>query len=124
MIYSKFEDNPIIPYKTSIGIRKYIERYNEFKGREAFKYNDDYVVTYYGYLKKKDSRDNSQLLIKIAFLNISLANESGREYQSVLELPFNYILKMPIGSIWRNGICISRYYFPEMELTLNNEVVF
>ncbi|MBE0443135.1 hypothetical protein EI164_13920 [Psychrobacter sp. FME13] len=87
----------------------------------TFKYNDDYVVTYYGYLKKKDSRDNSQLLIKIAFLNISLANESGREYQSVLELPFNYILKMPIGSIWRNGICISRYYFPEMELTLNNE---
>lgn len=121
MIYSKFEDRLIVPYKTSVRIREYIKRYNESRGYKAFKDDDDYVVTYYGFLTTNRGRDNSQILIKVAFLNLSLARNSGKEYQSTLELPFNFILKMPIGSIWRNGICRSRYQFSEIELTLNDE---
>ena len=114
MTFPPFIDNKIEPYKASVNLTSYFEK-NE-RLREA----DRYTVVWYSEMSR-NFKDNSQLLVKVVFFNLDAWNPY---FQPELDVPFSAISKMPIGSIWKNGICNSKFTMDEFDFTLGDSTEY
>lgn len=110
MAFPPFINNEIEPYKASVNLTRYFEKNDRL--REA----DRYTVVWYSEMSR-NFKDNSQLLIKVVFFNLDARNAY---FQPELDVPFSAISKMPIGSIWKNGVCNSKFAMDEFKFTLGD----
>ena len=110
MAFPPFIHNKIEPYKASVNLTRYFEK------NERLRETDRYAVVWYSEMSR-NFKDNSQLLIKVVFFNIDVPNAY---FQPELNVPFSAISKMPIGSIWKNGVCNSKFAMDEFEFTLGD----
>lgn len=88
---------------------------------------DEYVVIWYGeqVVSKKNADDT------IVFINVFLANLTNPTYKHkdshklgdgyiTIQIPINYLHKLPIGSIWKNGESKERFALPTFDITVDN----
>lgn len=83
--------------------------------------NDEFVVVWYETIFESESPDSSVTTIPVFFLNIDStiefkydkSNKEWEESESVVKvsIPINYIHKLPIGSIWKNGVLQGNFVF-------------
>ena len=114
MIFPPFKDNQIEPYKASINLEGY------FESNPRLRPHQRYTVVWYSNLARGFS-DNSEILIKVILFNI---DDAKPYFQPELEVPFSSISKMPIGSIWKNGVCDSKFVIDEFEITLGDSAEY
>lgn len=114
MVFPPFKDNQIEPYKASISLEGY------FEGNARLRAYQRYTVIWYSNLARNFA-DNSEILIRVVLFNLDDPNPS---FQPELDVPFSSISKMPIGSIWKNGICDSKFVLDEFEITLGDSAEY
>lgn len=114
MVFPPFKDNQIEPYKASINLKGYFESNPRLRSYQR------YTVVWYSTLARNFA-DNSELLIRVVLFNI---DDTNPYFQPELEVPFSAISKMPIGSIWKNGICDSKFVLDEFEITLGDSAEY
>lgn len=110
MAFPPFINNEVEPYKASVNLTSYFEK------NERLRETDRYTVVWYSEISR-NFKDNSELLIKVVFFNLDAWNAY---FQPELDVPFSAISKMPIGSIWKNGVCNSKFAMDEFEFTLGD----
>lgn len=91
MSYQIFKTLSRIPYASDANIEKL---YNS-----SMYANYDYAVTWYGRIA---SNNQGQLTVEVFLVSLS------SEFYTKINVPLTYIAKMPIGSIWRNGVCTQK----------------
>ena len=114
MTFPSFRDNEIDLYKTFKGLKRYFDK------EPTFRRDERYVVVWYEELSKS-TKDNSEVLAKVVFFNLDLKNAV---YQPTLLVPITTILKLPIGSIWINGIYTSEFQLEEFKFTLDDKTMY
>ena len=67
--------------------------------------NAEYVVVWYRRIINKSNRQNSAKLVEVVF------NNTYNGFETTANIPLEFIPKMPIGSIWRNGRSNGHYDF-------------
>lgn len=100
-----------------------LEKYFESKPLRGF-YNKEheYVATWYG---NRLSLDKSKTLVEITFINLTnpiyINKNTGEKCQSffVINLPINYLHKVPFGSIWKNGESEYKFKLKEFKVAFS-----
>lgn len=105
-----------------LNLFKYFEKGKVFKFDSSYSRSKgffpdrDYLVVWYGHIRQNEA-NTSQILVKVALLELFDKHE---EY-IVIEIPFNYIIKVPVGSVWRGGVWIYQFELDENKLQINKK---
>ena len=98
--FKPFNGIDLAQSKPSIDISEFLNLVDYKKGiKGRFFYNSPYQVVWYKNLYNLgEGKDNKQ--VEVVFV-------SSKGYEISAKLPLESILKVPIGSIWRNGLIVN-----------------
>lgn len=118
-----------IDYKNSYKIDNEIERLKE-QSKSNYFYNEEheYAVIWYGReLKTRNNADDAIVYVDVELVNLTeptyILKEKEYDAYITIEVAINYLHKLPIGSIWKNGRSKQRFDLPvyrNIEVTANN----
>ena len=131
MTYFFKESNAREEYQNSFNLNNYFKSSNN-STLSHFNKNFEYVVVWYNKEFIAHSyADESATYIKVVFANLTqpmyTKEELGKNVEKasylILEIPINYIHKLPFGSIWKGGKSKERFILQTYEIQINDNYI-
>lgn len=96
--------------------------FNNHRVRGLYQTDNEYVAIWYN---NRISTQGTQTLVEVNFVNLTNPTyiKDGKELQSflVVNLPINYLHKIPFGSIWKNGKSSEKFVLTQYEVIIKQD---